>query len=90
MCIRDSDHIVTVENIDTNGERLEGISGDQCQCHCIFVPGVDKYEKDVYKRQELLIRPITESVTVISQVFPCQSLKTNICIHIQQLSLIHI
>ena len=37
-------NIVTVENIDTNGERLEGISGDQCQCHCIFVPGVDKYE----------------------------------------------
>ena len=37
-------HVVTVEDINTNGQRLEGICGDQGQCYGVFIPCIDKYE----------------------------------------------
>ena len=38
------DHIVAVENVDANGQRLKGIGGDQAQGHGVFIPGVDENE----------------------------------------------
>ena len=37
-------HVESIENIDTNGDRLQDIRGDQRQCDGIFVPGVDEHE----------------------------------------------
>ena len=36
------DHVVAVEDVDTDGQRLNGLGGDQTQRHGVLVPGVDE------------------------------------------------
>ena len=38
------DDVVAVEDIDTHGQRLGSLGGDQAQCHGVFVPGIDENE----------------------------------------------
>ena len=38
------DHVVAVEDVDTHGQRLDGVGGDEAQSHGKFIPCVDEYE----------------------------------------------
>ena len=38
------DDVVAVENVDADGQRLDGVSGDQTQCHGVFIPCIDEDE----------------------------------------------
>ena len=40
-------HIVAVEDRDTNCQRFEYVCWDQCKCNRIFVPCVDKYKDQI-------------------------------------------
>jgi len=38
------DDVVAVEDVDAHGQRLDGVGGDQAQCHGVFIPCIDEDE----------------------------------------------